>query len=389
MIKKIFIITTEASADTLGARLLSTFEKNKNIKFYGVGGEHLSKCINFTKLFDIKLFSIMGFIEVLKNIRAIKKNINNIKLSILNIKPDMVLTIDGSSLAKHIVKWIKSNKNPQINKIKCIHYVAPQVWAWGEKRAKIFAKIFDKILCFFDFETKYFLKYNCNIKCPVVGYAHLEGISGNSQDFLKKYPIAEGKQIITILPGSRKNEVQNIMSTYKEVIRKIYKSNNNSIFFLPTVNFLKEYVTNIINSWDISYRPHLISSDTDKYNLFSSTYLAISTSGTVVSELSFFNVPTIVNYKFNYLTALLAKIFVKIKFASLINILNNKMIQIELLQDKANTTDILNCALEILQNPNKHNAMKEGIKKGMTKFMLKDKLTPSKKAYSEIMNLFD
>ena len=385
MIKKIFVITTEASADNLGAKLLSTFTKNKNIKFYGIGGSQLSRCKNFKKLFDINLFSIMGFIEVLKNIKTIKKNINSIKQSILKVEPDMILTIDGSSLAKHIVKWVR--KTPSIQNIKCVHYVAPQVWAWGSMRAKIFAKIFDKILCFFNFETKYFLKYNSDLQCPVVGYAHLEEINGSSTEFFKKYPFAKGKKIITILPGSRKNEVQNIMTTYKAVIEQIYNRDKNTVFFLPTVDFLKKYIIDIIKSWNISYRPHIIDSEIDKYNLFASSYIAISTSGTVVSELSFFNVPTIVNYKFNYITYLLARIFVKIKFASLINILNNKMIQIELLQEKANEIDIYNCAMKLLQNESFYLIVKNKIKKGMRKFMTNNKLKPSEIAKNEIITL--
>lgn len=149
---------------------------------------------------------------------------------------------------------------------------------------------------------------------------------GNKKQFFKKYPEASDKLIITILPGSRKNEIKNIMEIYKKVAQQIYLHKKNVIFFLPVVSFLKNYVKDIISNWDKEYKPYIIDSDNDKYNLFNVTYLALSTSGTVVSELSFFNVPTIVSYKFNKLTALLAKIFVKIKFVSLINIINNKMI---------------------------------------------------------------
>ena len=386
MKKKVFIITSEASADLLGAKLLSIFKKHKSdIKFYGIGGEHLGKCKNFKKLFDIKLFSIMGFFEVLKNIRSLIKNINNIKKAIIEIKPDMIITIDGSSLAKNIVKWIRLEKKLDFKCPICIHYVAPQVWAWRASRAEIFSKIFDKILCFFNFETKYFLKYNNKVKCPVIGYTPIENLNGNKQKFLKNFPNSANKKIITILPGSRKNEIYSIMETYRQVVEKIYDQNKNTIFFIPVVPFLKNDIVNIINNWNKSYRPYIINNNEDKYNLFAATYIALSISGTVVSELSYFNVPTIVSYKFNYFTALLARIFVKIKFASLINIINNKMIQTELLQEKANPDNIFKKCSELLTDKKKYMLAKQKIKNGMQKLIIKGGKKPSELAYNEIM----
>ncbi len=387
--RKIFIIATEASADMLGGKLLSAFAAHKSdVRFFGVGGDSMCRNKNFKKLFDIRLFSVMGLVEVLKNLRALTRSIAAIEQAIKTVKPYAILTIDGSSLAVRIVKKIKAqSKNGALGFAcpKFIHYVAPQVWAWKESRAKTFANLFDKILCFFDFEPKYFTRQNAKIKCPVIGYAAIENLRGNKKEFLKKYPHARGKKIIAILPGSRKNEIDSILKTYWQVARKIHGENPDTIFFIPAVSFLKAKIAQATSAWDAPYRPTIIPSE-HRHDLFAATYMALSVSGTVVSEISFFGIPAIVSYKFNRLTAAIIRLFIKVKYASVINIVNDRMIQKELIQENATPEKIFSAAQKLLSDKTAYQKAKTEIKNGMKKFgALKSSDAPSEIAYKEIM----
>ncbi len=388
MKKKVFVITGEASGDMLASKLLRVFEqKNPDIEFYGVGGDALSNCSNFNKMFDIKLFSIMGFFEVIKNLRTLQRRMNDVIQTIVQMKPDLILSVDASSLSKYIVSKIRKYeaKGAFYGHCNCVHYVAPQVWAWKEKRAKSFANLFDKILCFFDFEPKYFLKYNDKISCPVIGYTPMDGLKGNPEAFRVRHNISDDNIIISLLPGSRKNEVDSMLSTYKSVAKRLKDKYQNVVFVIPTISFLKDYIVEAVSKWDVDCRPLIIDGIQDRYDLFSASYIALSVSGTVVSELSFFNVPTIVNYRFNPFTMFLVKMFIKVKYASIFNIVNDRMIQTELLHEDANAEKIFKYADDLLKDKELYSLSKQEIAHGLKKFVLNAEKSPSELAYDELM----
>ena len=141
--KKIFIIAGEVSGDILGADLMkSIISKDKSVKFYGIGGEEMQKINGFKSLFNIKDIAVMGIFEVLKHLCIIKKRIKETINQITKIKPDLIITIDSPGFNMRIVKQIKK----QFPNIKTLHYVAPQVWAWKEKRAKKVASLYDYLI---------------------------------------------------------------------------------------------------------------------------------------------------------------------------------------------------------------------------------------------------
>ena len=328
---KIFIIAGEVSGDVLGAKIMAEMP---NVDFVGVGGQHMQS-YGLKSLFPMGDLSVMGITEVLSNVRTLKHRIKQTIDAIICEKPDIVLTIDSPGFAKSVVGAVK--KSNKLNKTKFFHVVAPQVWAWGQKRAKKYAKTFDKLYAFFDFEIPYFTKYGL----PVVAVGH------PISDGLDKYkPDDNNKEkIITLVPGSRMSEVKKLLPVFHKTVDMLMNSGYRDYkFVIPTVETTDKYIRDTIKHWKT--KPELINAK-DRYQLYANTYIAIVASGTVSAELAIMHVPTIVVYKMNPLTIMLAHILLRVKWASLVNILMNKTIYPELLGKKANPMAITNCLQQL------------------------------------------
>ena len=316
---KIFIIAGEVSGDILGAKIM---REMPGIDFIGIGGQNM-KNAGLKTLFPMSDLAVMGFFEVLAHASTLTKRIKQTISAIIDEKPDVVLTIDSPGFAKSVIKGVR--KKRILKNTKFYHLVAPQVWAWGAKRARKYAKIFDKLYAFFDFEKPYFEKYGL----PVVAVGH------PISDGLNKYKkTVKDDKIITFIPGSRMSEVKRLLPVFRETVEMLgdeYK------YVIPTVETTDSYIRQNIKNWEI--KPDLIASN-ERYNIYANTYIAVAASGTVSAELAIMHIPTIVVYKMNPLTALLARMLVRVKWASLVNILMNKTIFPELLGGQANPLEI-------------------------------------------------
>ena len=328
--KKIFIIAGEVSGDVLGAKIM---REMKDVTFVGIGGKNMTEC-GLESIFPMGDLSVMGITEVIAHAKTLKYRIKQTIDAIISEKPDIVLTIDSPGFAKAVVSGVKNKKI--LKKTKFYHVVAPQVWAWGEKRAKKYAKIFDKLYSFFDFEIPYFTKYGLNT--VAVGHPIADG--------LDKYKADKNNtdKIITLVPGSRMNEVKKLLPVFQKTVDMLVRCGYKDYkFVIPTVETTEQFVKNHIKNWKI--KPEIVPSN-QRYNVYANTYIAIVASGTVSAELAIMHIPTIVVYKMNILTVMLAHLLLKIKWASLVNILMNKTIYPELLGSKVTDENIM----EKLQN---------------------------------------
>lgn len=318
---KIFVIAGEVSGDVLGAKIM---REMPGVEFVGIGGQNMTKA-GLRSLFPISDLAVMGIFEVLAHARVLSKRIKQTVAAIIDEKPDIVLTIDSPGFAKAVIKSVR--KKGLLNTTKFYHVVAPQVWAWGARRAGKYAKIFDKLYSFFDFEKPYFEKYG--LTTVAVGHPISDGL-----DKYKK--TMKNAKIISFIPGSRMNEVKKLLPVFHETINML--GDKDYKFVMPTVETTDEYIRSNIQNWEI--KPDLVHSD-ERYDLFANSYIAVAASGTVSAELAIMHIPTIVVYKMNPLTVLLAHFLVRIKWVSLVNILMNKTIFPELLGKHANPKEIL------------------------------------------------
>ena len=209
MSKKIFIITGESSGDKIASLVIKKIkEKSPNVQFLAIGGENIQS-ENIDCVFDIKEIAYMGFIDVLKNIFTIKKKIDVAVKKIIEFNPDLIFSIDSPDFSFRVLKKVKDINN----KIKTIHLVAPQVWAWRENRKKILYKFIDHLLLLFPFEKNYFEGF---IKNSFVGHPFFD----YSVFRINKLKNKKNKYF-TLCPGSRNSELNVFMPIFIEVIKKI------------------------------------------------------------------------------------------------------------------------------------------------------------------------
>ncbi len=375
----IYLIAGEPSGDMLGARLMRALkEKDKTIEFCGVGGDNMQK-EGLKSLFDITDLAIMGLVEVIPSIPKVLRHIKNTVKDITSKKPDIVITIDSWSFSARIHKALRK----QNIKTFQMHYVAPQVWAWKKRRAKTMYKYIDHLLTLFPHEPKYFTPYK--LKADFIGHPAIESsmLTTKTDDFKEKYNINENKEIALILPGSRHNEVANLLPTFLETAKELKKENNNLLFVLPTVSTVEKRVKEMVKEFESDIL--VINTQKERYQAARLAKFAIAASGTVALELAIINVPHIVCYKVPKLTAWIAKHFTNIKYINLTNILLDKQIIPELIQEECNKNKILKLSHELMDEKSELH-IKE--KKGFEELKIKlgvGKLNPSQKAAEIIL----
>lgn len=325
----IFIIAGEVSGDVLGARIM---REMPGVRFVGVGGENMIAA-GLHSLFPMSDLSVMGVAEVVAHARTLTRRINQTVGAILDVQPDIILTIDSPGFARSVIKKIRKSSAGRAlvaNGLRFHHVVAPQVWAWRAGRAKKYAQTFDKLYAFFDFEVPYFTKYG--LDTIAVGHPIADGLVGRNAS---KHG---GEKLITLVPGSRMSEVKRLMPLFRDVAHKLAASGYDYKFAIPTVETTAEFVRDSIREWDV--RPELVSAD-KRYDLYSRTYIAVVTSGTVSAELAMLHIPTAVVYKMNPITTWLVRQVIRIKWVSLVNILLNRCVYPEFLGCDARTESVL------------------------------------------------
>ena len=313
---KIFIIAGEVSGDVLGARVMRAMA---DAQFVGVGGENKTRA-GLRSLFPMADLAVMGAIEVVAHARTLTKRIKQTVSAIIDEKPDVVLTIDSPGFARSVVSGVrKSNAGQKLisDGMRFHHVVAPQVWAWRPKRAKKYARTFDKLYAFFDFELPYFTKYG--LDTTAVGHPISDGLIGKSAK------TKSNEKIVTLIPGSRMSEVKRLMPLFRDVVNKLGQKYK---YVIPTVETTCGYVTNCVRDWSVPVE--LIDSD-GRYDLYAKTYIAIAASGTVSAELAMMHIPAIIVYRMNPITVWLARQVIRIRWVSLVNILLNRGVYPELL----------------------------------------------------------
>lgn len=344
---KIFIIAGEVSGDVLGGRIMSEMP---DVQFVGIGGENMQKA-GLQTLFPMSDLSVMGVVEVVANAKTLTQRIKQTVDAILTEKPDVVLTIDSPGFAKSVIKQIKKSEDGKklIKKgLRFHHVVAPQVWAWRSGRAKKYARTFDKLYAFFDFEVPYFTKYG--LDTVAVGHPIADGIIGK----FKANANEDSEKIITLVPGSRMSEVKRLLPLMRDVVDMMCRNGYMGYrFVIPVVETTAGYIEQEITKWPV--KPVLIPSS-ERYDVYSKTYIAIVASGTVSAELAMMHVPTIVVYKMNPITTWIGRRLIKVKWVSLVNILLNHEIYPEFLGGDAVPEKVLN-TLQLLTIPSKRQKM--------------------------------
>ncbi|MCY4161125.1 MAG: lipid-A-disaccharide synthase [Flavobacteriaceae bacterium] len=340
-----YIITGEPSGDLHGAHLIEHLKKlDAHAQIRAWGGQHLRNT-NAYIFKDIKDLAFMGFWEVLMNIQKILKNFRLCKRDILSYNPHALILVDYPGFNLRIAKWGKKHNFP------IFYYIGPQVWAWKENRVNTLKKYIDKLFVILPFE-QLFYQTRHDYQVEYVGHPLMDSIPTYqlSITFHQKYRIPQSNPTIALLPGSRKQEIRRILPLYLSVA----KLNPQWIFLIAKVSSIP-----LAFYQRICHGSQGIIVDHATYDLLSVAKGALVTSGTATLETALFNVPQVVCYKTSWLSFTMARLLVKLKYISLVNLILEKPFLTELIQKKCNVQSI-NRHLQQLMDDKHKVYFKEG-----------------------------
>jgi lipid-A-disaccharide synthase len=337
-----YIIAGEASGDLHGSNLIKAIKAKDTNAIIQCWGGDLMQSAGGHLVKHYRSLAFMGFVEVLLNLRTILSNIKFCKQDIEAFTPDVLICIDYPGFNLRIAKWAKAKG------LKVIYFIAPQVWAWKENRVPAMRASIDRLLCILPFEKKYF-KERWNWEVDYVGHPLMK-VLADQQDLPHPLPQLSNDKIIALLPGSRKQEIIKKLPAMLSVIQAF-----------PAYHFAIAQAPGLDDEWFSALVPkqaqvHIVKGNT--YALLNNSVAALVTSGTATLETALLGVPEIVCYKGNPITLALAKRFVKIKFIALVNLIMNKEVVKELIQENLNTQNLVHELGLLLEDEEKQKQIK-------------------------------
>ena len=340
---KYYIIAGEASGDLHASNLMQALlDKDPDARFRFWGGDLMEK-VGGELVKHYKELAFMGFWEVITNLKTIFSNIKFCKQDISEFNPDAIIFIDYPGFNMRIAKWAKQQG------YATHYYISPQIWAWKENRIKDIKRDIDYMYVILPFE-KAFYEDKHQFKVHFVGHPLLDQIEKRKdisfEEFKTKHQL-EDKPIIALLPGSRKQEISVMLSVMLSIVED-YPTYQFVLAGAPSQD--EEFYKSIVAGSEVK----LIQNET--YNLLSQSHAALVTSGTATLETALFEVPEVVCYKGNLISYWIAKQIVKLDYISLVNLIMNREVVKELIQNDF-TSKQLKLELDKLLDSEKRSLM--------------------------------
>jgi len=349
---KYYIIAGEASGDLHGSNLIKALKKNNPKANFRCWGGDLMKSQCNDLVMHYQDFSYMGFLEVILNISKIINHISFCKNDIEKFNPDLIIYIDYPGFNMRIAKWAKT-KN-YINHF----YISPKVWVWKEKRVVQIKKVIDKMYVILPFEEDFYIKRH-NYKVDFVGHPLLDAIENentfNKNNFLLVNNLSK-KPIIALLPGSRNQEINKLLPVMLEAVSNL---NDYQLVIAGAPSKSVDYYEKIIQSSNLNNNIiKVISNQT--YNILRVSTAAIVTSGTATLETALFNVPQVVCYKTSWTSYIIGRLLIRnLKYISLVNIIQDREVVKELIQNDCNKINLVKELQKILDKKNRSSMLAE------------------------------
>lgn len=379
----IFLIAGESSGDYLGATLMRALKsRHPAIEFSGVGGSRMTAA-GLRSLFPMEELSIMGAAEVLPRLFSILRRIRQTADEIIKSNPDVVITIDSPDFCFRVIKKVKA----ETKSIPCVHYVAPSVWAWRPGRAKKVAQFLDHILTLLPFEPPYFEEHG--LAATFVGHPIVERMAqrGDGARFREKYNIKEDQAILSVLPGSRMSELSRLLDGFGKTADIVLRSRPDVAIAVPTLPHLRKPLEEFFKGKGIN--PIIFENEEDKFDCFAASLAALAASGTVSLELALTDTPHIIAYRFNPISAWIARLLIKTPFANLVNILLKKPVVPELLQEDCIPPKMAHEILRLLDDRGARTDQLRAFRDALIMIGLGDPEKPSQKAARTIISIIE
>lgn len=321
-----FLVAAEASADGLGARLMRSLkeETGGRVRFAGIGGpamaaEGLDSLVPFGEL------NIMGIVEIVPHIARVLRRVRETIAAAKAMAPAAVVTIDAPAFSFRVQEKLAGG--PSL----LVHYVAPTVWAWRPRRAKMIAGFLDHLLCILPFELPYFEKVG--LPATFVGHSVVEqdGIVPDGEEFRRRHGLG-AEPLLCVLPGSRKGEVKRLLPVFGETVARLVAERPSLRIVVPTASSVTQEVKLAAAAWP--GRPIIVETIEEKHHAFAASTAALAASGTVNLELAVAGLPFAIAYRVSGLSYLVGRMMVKVPSIVMTNILLKRNVIAEFLQDR-------------------------------------------------------
>jgi lipid-A-disaccharide synthase len=349
----IYMIAGEASGDALGARLIHAIaQRRPEIRFAGIGGSQMA-AHGVDSLFPIQDLALMGLLEVLPRLFQLRHRLRQTVADIAARRPDVVVTIDSPGFTLRVLKAIRPLG------VHRVHYVAPQAWAWRESRVRHYPGLWDQLLCLLPFEPEFFAGHG--LPATFVGHPVLESgaNTGNADRFRAQHGIDPTTRILTVMPGSRRTEVTRLLPILGATLRHM----PDVVPVVPLAGPVADTVRQGTRDWPRA--PVLVTELQDKYDAFAASSAALTKSGTSTLELAMAGVPMVVAYRVNPLTAAIAKQVVKVRYASIINLIAGREVIPEFIQQACTPVRLAATMRLLLDDPAAIEAQRAGCQEAL------------------------
>lgn len=332
---KYYIIAGEASGDLHGSNLMKSLKAEDALAEFRYFGGDLMQAQGGTLVKHYSDMAFMGFVEVVANLGTIYKNLQKAKKDILENRPDVLILIDFPGFNLKIAEFAKKNN------LKVFYYISPKVWAWNQKRVLNIKKVVDHMFCILPFEVDFYKEWG--MKVDYVGNPLLDAIESNSED--ESFNLRHNLQVnpvVALLPGSRKQELNKLLPDMMATADRF-----------PQYQFI---VAGAPGMTIEDYKPFIGNRNiqvifNETYNLLLHSSAAIVASGTATLETALLKIPQVVVYKGNAISIAIARMVVKIRFISLVNLIMDEEVVKELIQDDCNPDKIEEELNNILHDP--------------------------------------
>ena len=350
---RVFVIAGEASGDKLGAALMAGLSGLTDVTFDGVGGPLMAEQ-GFVSRFPMDELSVMGLAEILPKYRALKARVHQMAQAVLDSNPDVLITIDSPDFCLRVAKLVKAGSD-----IRCVHYVAPTVWAWRPKRAAKMARHIDQVLALFPFEPP--LMQAAGMRCDFVGHPVVTD------------PIASQVEaaawdgdgpLVMLLPGSRRGEIARLLPRFGQAAALIAQARPDVRFALPTTANVYDGVVAGVAEWDVPVSVLDADQKDEKRGLFAAADVALAASGTVSLELAANDTPMVIAYDMAWLSRTIISRLLLVDTVTLVNLVSDSRVIPEFVGKDCVAAPIAAAVLSVLDDPTaQHAAMSDTMDK--------------------------
>lgn len=375
MSRLLYVIAGEESGDILGGRLMTALAaRDPEIRFAGIGGARMQAAGLVQPLFPMRELSLMGLAEVVPSLLRLMRRLDETAADIAAKAPAALVSIDAPSFTLRVAKRVHGT-------VPVIHYVAPQVWAWRRHRVRKVARVVDRLLCLLPFEPPFFQA--AGLDARFVGHPVLEsGMDrGDGAKFRAAHGLAPDQPLVAVLPGSRGGEVARHLPVILECLRRVGR---------PGLGVVVPAVAGVAGrlraaSWPVP--AIVVEGEGARADALAAATCALCKSGTATLEVALAGCPMLVLYRVNPLTATIARRLITVRFASLVNLLEDRAVAPEFLQERC-TPELLAPALAaLLEDPAARAAQRAGFRNALSKLAAPGGEVPSAAAAGAVLAL--